>query len=230
LYKAFFFIVLAGIFISSGTADQTETPPDTQSAVTIETLFPMGKEWQWRYESKTRDGISHYTTRYRGTFNREGEVFHLLSNPYGVSYYQIGPDALKVKGVAPAEDLKNVNFYTTGDLTRLKYPLKKGDRWRGRALLDRESDSVITNYATEIIGWETITVPSGTYDALATSSTVNTIFVNREKGFGKGMISRENQWYAPGVGLVRRTINFMYEKDKMTLYRDDRLQDYTHPR
>lgn len=201
-------------------------------ATLLENLYPMKDGYLWRYERTTREGVKHYATNYLGRYRQEGDLYHLIGNPYGVSYYVQTPEALILAGIAPAEDLKKVSFYEGDGMIRLKKPMRKGTRWSGSTRLEKsEAGQVIsTYYTTEIIGWSKVTVPAGTFDAIVTSTTQNTVFLQKESGFGKGVISGEKIWYTPEIGVVRRLINLIYQDTGVEPLRDDKLEEFIRKR
>ncbi|MBN1902624.1 hypothetical protein JW926_14965 [Candidatus Sumerlaeota bacterium] len=206
------------------TAGRQESKETTPAA--IQSLFPMEQDFSWRYERISKEGVSHYTTSYRGSREMDGHTYHILSNPYGVSYYISSPDFLKIGGMVQNEDVNKVNFYEEGDIVRLKTPLASGNRWQGRAVLEKEEDVIITAYHTEILGWEKVTVPAGDFDSIVTSSTQHTIFIKKKTGVGRGMLTFEQAWYSPGTGMVRRDMHLLYPGDVRVPLRDDRLEEF----
>ena len=199
-----------------------------EDAPTLESLYPMKDGYLWRYKRITSEGVKHYATNYLGRYKKEGDLYHLIGNPYGVSYYKLTPEELILSGIAPAEDLKKVNFYEGKGMVRLKKPLRKGNRWSGQTRLNKsEGEQVIsTYYTTEIIGWSKVEVPAGTFDAIVTSTTQNTVFLHKESGFGKGVITGEKIWYTPEIGMVRRLINLLYQDTGAVPLRDDKLEEF----
>jgi hypothetical protein len=222
----YFFLVLCIImpcFSSISYSQDTELVSGNTVKTDIKTLFPMEKGMKWRYERKSRQGVSRFSTNYLGSVTDNNIKYQLLGNPYGISYFEITPDILYLRGVAPADDPRKVNYYIKGESIRLKEPLIKGNRWHDNILLTKESGTIATGYTTEILGWEKITVPAGTFDALVTSSTLNTIFLNKSDGSAKCLVSNEKIWYSPDNGIVRRLAFIVYGKERV-LHRDDRLE------
>ena len=196
------------------------------SPVSMKEIFPVEKGMEWKYKRDSKEGVSHFTTRFLGTFQKEGEEYFILGNPSGVSYFERKDDVLYHSGIAPAEDLKKVKYYRDGKIIRLKKPLKKGEKWEGSAWLDKNGQSIYTNYKTEILGWEQEEVPAGSYDSVVTSSTINNVFLNEETGFGKGVILHEKAWYAPGTGLIHRQRELMYKGGARVMLHNDELETF----
>lgn len=199
---------------------------DGITSITIQTLFPLSSGLTWRYERTSREGVSHYTTRYMGTFAKDDKILHILGNPFGASYYSSNPEFLSILGMAQGEDIKKVDFYQEGDVIRLKSPILPGTRWQGRAIMEKDEDLIITAYDTEILGWENTKVPAGNFDSVVTSSTQHTVFIKKESGQGKGMFTFEQVWYSPGIGMVRRDMYLLYPGDIQLPFRDDKLEEF----
>ncbi len=194
---------------------------------TIRALFPVERGLHWRYKHKTPEGTSHYATDVFGRYKTSEKTYFIMGNPFGVSYFELTPQALYHRGVAPADDVKKVKFYKGGDIIRLEVPLSARNRWSGGASIEKNGRTITTYYNTEILGWGKIEVPAGTFDALVTSSTKTTVFVEKEAHLGKGAIVREHIWYAPQIGVVRR-LSFLFHKESgYTLLRDDTLEEFT---
>lgn len=199
---------------------------DKLTSITIQSLFPLSRELKWRYERTSREGVSHYAAKYVGTYTKDNEILHILSNPFGASYYASTPHTLTIQGVAPVEDMKSVDFYQEGSIIRLQSPLRRGTRWQGRTLMEKEQDIIITAYDTEILGWEKVKVPAGNFDTLVTSSTQHAIFIKKESGQGKGVFTFERVWYSPEIGMVRRDMYLLYPGDIRIPLRDDKLEEF----
>jgi hypothetical protein len=199
---------------------------DGITSVTIQSLFPLSSDLTWRYERTSREGVSHYTTRYMGTLAKDNEILHILGNPFGASYYSSNPEFLKIRGMSQVEDIKEVDFYQEGDIIRLKSPIRQGTRWQCRAIMEKNEDLIITAYDTEILGWENTNVPAGNFDSIVTSSTQHTVFIKKESGQGKGMFTFEQVWYSPGIGMVRRDMYLLYPGDIQLPFRDDKLEEF----
>lgn len=226
--KIFFIFVIISILITFCVATgANQMTSDNKKAVSIEDLFPLRKGLHWRYKRISREGVSHYKTDYLGTFKPKDVACHLLGNPYGVSYIESTDEALYNRGVAPRDKLQNVSFYQDGEMIRLKTPLEEGNSWNGQYRLEQEERTILTAYYTQVLGWQKVNISGTSYDALLTSTTLNTIFIPKGAETGKGNYSRELIWYAPGVGIVRRTMHFLDgSSPEGVLYRDDGLEEF----
>jgi hypothetical protein len=221
----FSYLFFISVLSAMAGGDNFTTP--TQN-VTIRDLFPLEKGFRWRYTHDTREGTSHYSNEYLGVVTKDGKPYNLLGNPFGVSYFEITPDIIYLRAVAPGEDIENAQFYKGGEMVRLMTPLESGHRWGGKAWVEKEGQPIITAYATEIIGWSKVEVPAGAFDCLVTSSTLNTIFV-REKGMvGVGSLAQDMIWYSPGIGIVRRLKYLLYPNQPQELLSDDKLEEFIH--
>lgn len=200
---------------------------DDSSSISIQALFPIDPGIKWRYERTSSEGDSHYVTHVKGAASIGDRVYYILANPFGVSYYELTPEMLVLKGIAPSEEPENVSFYEEGKMIRLKTPLRKGTRWEDKATLILTDTTILSSYRTEIRGWEKVDVPAGTFDAIVTSSTLNTAFIDSKSELGKGAITMEQVWYSPGTGVVRRANYLIYGKDQTIPVRDDKLEEFT---
>ena len=231
--RVFLFVCLCLILvlINAVAQESINSSPNEETKISgIETLFPAKPGFRWRYLRETGEGTSHYATDFLGSLTKNEKKYQILGNPYGTSYYEITPDMLVLRGIAPADDIKKVDFYEDGGLIRIKKPVKKGNKWEGKATLKRENEIIITSYRSEILGWSKVNVPVGSFDSLVTSSTLNTVFIKTEDGFGKGAVTMEQIWYAPRVGIVRRTIYLMYPGRPLVMLRDDKLEEFIRER
>lgn len=105
-------------------------------------------------------------------------------------------------------DLKFVPFAAT-----YQFPLEPGKKWRARfkgecgVMCSFEVDS-----ESEVRGWERITVPAGTFDALRIDSRDNF-----KHAFGMSSVGTGSIWLAPEV---KRPVKFNY------LYSGKKIKDY----
>jgi len=224
--KTFLLYTLCFVLACCFSIPAQEMAGEEITTATIPTLFPAERGLKWRYLRNSREGQSHYTTNFLGVFSKEDKQYQILGNPYGVSYYTITPEALSLEGIAPADDLKKVDFYKNESLVRLKAPLRSGHRWSGRTRTVKDKEAILTVYSTEIIGWGVVDVPAGRFDTVITSSTLNTLFFKKETGFGKGVLSYEMVWYARDVGIVRRLNFLIYGERQSVPLRDDQLEEF----
>ena len=68
-------------------------------------------------------------------------------------------------------------------------------------------------------------MPAGSFDCLVTSSTLNTIFVREQTAMGLGSLVRENVWYSPGIGIVRKMKYMIYPGHPEEFLSDDELEE-----
>ena len=205
--------------------DKTRESQDP-STITIQSLFPVESGLKWRYERTSAEGVSHYVTNVLRSSSKDNHIYSILTNPFGVSYYELTPEMLLLKGIAPAEEPEKVSYYEEGNMIRLQNPIRKGAMWEDRASLDKADGGILTSYRTVISGWGKAEVPAGVFDAVITSTTLNTVFIDKETGLGKGVFSSEQIWYSPGIGIVRRTNFLLYGKDRAVPVRDDKLEEF----
>lgn len=223
-----FFLCVFGVLASGSLCNPANlVGSDDSSSITIQTLFPMDPGLKWRYERTSAEGVSHYVAGVMGATSKGDRVYHILTNPFGVSYYELTSGMLILKGIAPAEEPEQVSFYEEGHIIRLQAPLRKGNRWEGNASLYQTDKTIVTSYRTEIMGWTKVDVPAGTFDAVVTSSTLNTAFIDKKTDVGKGAITSEQVWYSPGIGVVRRINFLLYGQDRVVPVRDDKLEEFT---
>ena len=111
-------------------------------------------------------------------------------------------------------------------MIRLRTPLRKGTKWEDKATLYQSDTTILVLYRTEILGWAKVDVPAGTFDALVTSSTLNTAFIDRKTEMGKGAVTTEQVWYSPGIGIVRRVNYLLYGGEQAVPVRDDQLKEF----
>jgi len=225
IVSTFSYLFFINILSAVAGGDNFTTP--TQN-VTVSDLFPLEKGFRWRYIHDTREGTSHYSNEYLGVVTKWGEPYKLLGNPFGVSYFEITPDTIYLRAVAPSENIENAQFYKGGEIVRLKIPLVSGNRWSGKTWVEKEGQPIISAYDTEIVGWSKVEVPAGTFDCLVTSTTLNTIFFRNKGRVSVGSFAQDMIWYSPGIGIVRRLKYLLYPKQPQELLSDDRLEEFIH--
>jgi hypothetical protein len=201
-----------------------DTAAPTSQTATLKRLFPFEKGYRWRYIHRTPEGESRISSDYIGSVSKEGKEYYMLGNPYGVSYFEFTKDAIYHRAVAPAQEPNAASFYRDGDMIRLQMPLEKGNRWSNKGWLEADGQTRLVVSETEILGWNRIEVPAGTYDCLVTSSSLNTLFLRKEMKAGLGSLAHELIWYAPDVGIVQRMKYLVYPGEPEEFLNEDKLE------
>jgi hypothetical protein len=103
---------------------------------------------------------------------------------------------------------RNWNLRRTGDnaytpsYPLLRFPLEAGKRWTGRVSFRVGNIDVIHDITAQVVGWERITVPAGSFDSLKIT------FRGRLSASGGGHVPdtgniNDTVWYAP---LIRQVV------------------------
>ena len=92
----------------------------------------------------------------------------------------------------------------------LQFPLEPGKQWRGSVQWNSGSGMLRHDLTTQVTGWERVTVPAGTFDALRMNvrgyiSETGTINYYPQMGSISNVI-----WYAPAIGqIVKKEIGYI---------------------
>ena len=141
--------------------------------------------------------------------NINGHAVHPQKYANGAIYYYTGTP----------EGIKLVNPETSEEDIVLRFPLVAGTRWQQRThihLLDiylpsSSDDAPPARLDSEIVlaSWiesnnETVSVPAGTYTQCIKVSAAGKARVNQRLLGIRTVHVTQSEWYAPGVGLIKR--------------------------
>jgi hypothetical protein len=181
-------------------------------------LFPLHVGMTWTYEVETDMKDDAIVPTLRLTVDRkiefDGWDTWVRRNSSGMEYY-IRRGEGGIRRVASRTDVQEQAVLDDKPRFILKTPLKVGDTWDAPTvpyLLRRPNETprdlvnthqAIMTYKVQALN-ETVTVPLGTYTgcALVRGEATLRLFTDPNNGFNDvPLISQE--WYCPGVGLVR---------------------------
>lgn len=199
---------------------------DNPTTISVKSLFPAKEGMRWRYLRTTREREVHYNLECNGSEIVGGKEYMIFRNPYGISYYDIDEGSVVTRGIAEVEEPGKPILYSGDGLIRLEKPIRIGNRWEGDFGLETEERIMATHFITEIEDIEKLEVPAGTFDAVLTSTTLSTVFIDNETGFGKVVLTLEHIWYAPDVGMIRRSNAFISPEIGIVPRRDDQLEEF----
>ena len=177
------------------TSTPGETPAVTVPAgeeISILDHFPLVDGLKWEYDSNLGDVTSWVTVT--------GDQYTVISesSPLDIKQvFRLIPEGL----ILIEAEMDNWLFSSRRNylppLLRFPLTVTVGEEWlwEGKEIVD---DDIIKSVVKgKIVGWESVTVPAGTYLCLnvhiATTSD-------------DGTISSSTQWLAPGVGIVKADI------------------------
>ncbi len=154
--------------------------------------FPLVDGLKWRYESNMGEVTSWVTvTDDQYTVTSE-------SSPLDIKQvFRLTPEGLILIEAEMDTWLTSDRRTYLPCLLRFPLEVKIGQEWiwEGQELVD---DDIINSVVKgKIVGWETITVPAGTYRCLNVLITTTS---------DDGTTTSSTQWLAPGVGIVKADI------------------------
>ncbi len=174
-----------------------------------ETAYPLAKGHTWTFKTDYDDvtEIVHEVVGTEKLGDVECFVLEVRShNP------EIGaPRVLRKEWLAPGEGGVLIHKQQRGrtemavekPFFKVKHPLRKDDEWRGEA----KAESNAPSYHSVVEGREEVEVPAGKFNAWK-------LRVKSESG---RHVAEGEEWFAPGVGLVKYEITFRSGNDAVSV-------------
>jgi len=203
--KIGFLTFLALITVVFPTIAQTQEIDSIQTAPT----FIVGDKWVYNNYKSLDDAKQGHnpgmdTTRIVREINDKGI---LVSNPKGNRQYLYNKDFNLLEAHSKERDTFYKPFWPT-----YKYPMRVGDKYKVEFSHNRDDGHDNDYTATiRVVGWETITVPAGTFKALRVEMTgywthpIKDSFPPRD---GRADF-KEIHWFAPEVKM--RSVLYLWE-------------------
>ncbi|GEM_PF-5502434 len=167
--------VLVAFVAVSGLAQAGEEP-----------FFPLSKGYRWEYRgSPGRTGME--ITEVSG--ERFAVELTLQGRPFSKLYYRLAKDGLYLEKQAEYTGKGDSLVEFKEPILILPLPAQPGRKWTGKYTIGGHE----MEYRCEILAEEAVVTPAGTFRALP---------VVRKSSADARSYSKE--WYAPGIGLVRR--------------------------
>ena len=219
-------IVIAAIALLAGCAQLPQTPPAGVSPTAAAPTFKVGDSWTYAvhdgYTKLERGTLRHTVTAADankvvlaveqssglGVGCRSVARENSLDKLPGSSQVLCGEEAKRWE-ITPGgswlrHPLTNGSTYTfTPPYPAHEFPLVAGKTWSGKV----KSHDLATgrdfevHYSATVTGWERVTVPAGTFDALVIQRAVFDGYWDYTR---KQSEIREREWYAPAIGRVVR--------------------------
>lgn len=192
-------IIIVGILANPPGEESTFSPAETikttravNEEISILDHFPLVDGIKWKYDSNLGEVTSWVTA--------SGDLYTVTSISSPVDSRQtlrLSPEGLlMIEAEVDTWLYSNRRIYLP-PLLRFPLSVKVGQEWswEGKELVD--DDTIHSFVNGKIIGWESVTVPAGTYRCLKVY--VSTISDD-------GTFSSSTQWLAPGIGIVKADI------------------------
>ena len=163
-----------------------------EEVISILDHFPLVDGLKWRYESNMGEVTSWVTVT--------GDQYTVTSesSPLDIKQvFRLTPEGLILIEAEMDTWLTSDRRTYLPSLLRFPLTVTVGEEWiwEGKELVD---DDIINSVVKgKIVGWESITVPAGTYRCLNVLITTTS---------DDGTTTSSTQWLAPGVGIVRADI------------------------
>jgi hypothetical protein len=194
--KIGFLAFFALIIVAFPTTAQTQEIDSIQIAPT----FVVGDKWVYNnYESLADAKQGHNpgvdTTRIVREINNKGI---LVSNPKGTRQYLYNKDFNWLEAHSKERDTFYKPFWPT-----YKYPMRVGDKYKVEFSHNRDDGRDNDYIATiRVVGWETVTVPAGTFKALKVEMTGHWTHPNPNNRIELWHANfKEINWFAPEVKM-----------------------------
>lgn len=189
-------------FQSSLENEQTSILASSKKTNDNANYYPLKKDMAWTYKlTQSRDGQSNnkfkeMTMSVVDEKNEDGFKSYVLKRYYPNSSIQPNQTLAKVFSdhIELSRYIQQEVFNTTKLPSRtkdyiisMKIPMKDGESWEGRDFSE----------GTELIsvkGYETITVPFGTFDCIK---------INHHLSYKNGKSDDLFYWYAPNIGMIK---------------------------
>ena len=217
---------LLAAMIAAGCAQLPQTPPPGTSPTAAAPVFKAGDSWTYAvhdgYTKFGRGTLRHTVTAADAnkvvlaieqsdglnvgcrSVARDGSLDRLPGNPQALCGEAAQRWEITPGGNWLRHPLTNGSTYTfTPPYQAYAFPLAAGRSWEGRTTsrdlaTGRDFD---VRYSATVVGWERVTVPAGTFDALVVERAVFDGFWDYTR---KQSEIREREWYAPAIGRVVR--------------------------
>jgi len=191
--------IIIGVTPTPAGETRADTPGESAAAtvptgevISILDHFPLVDGLKWRYESNMGEVTSWVTVT--------GDQYTVTSesSPLDIKQvFRLTPEGLILIEAEMDTWLTSDRRTYLPSLLRFPLTVTVGEEWiwEGKELVD---DDIINSVVKgKILGWETITVPAGTYRCLNVLITTSS---------DDGTISSSTQWLAPEVGIVKADI------------------------
>jgi len=192
--------------------------------------FPLNRGPQWNYqiviETPSGKQFRSYNVRNIGRKTVDKKSYAVRHTSYGTDYY-FSEDSDGIFRVGKRTSVEIKPRMDTPMRPVLEYPLEKGMKWQasthpyvlkrlmpvGEAL---KNSFTLPMLYTVVSTNEAITVPAGEYKhcVKVVGSADLVLYVNPLRGYVTVPFTTE-EWYAPGVGLVKMTREEKLEADTM---------------
>jgi len=219
-------VLLAAASLLAGCESLPQTPPPGVSPTAAAPTFKVGDSWTYAvhdgYTKFGRGTLRHTVTAADASkvvlaieqsdglnvgcrsVARDGSLDKLPGNPQALCGEASQRWEITPGGAWLRHPLTNGSTYTfTPPYQAYAFPLAAGRSWDGRVTshdLATGRDFAVT-YSVRVVGWERVTVPAGTFDALVVERAVFDGFWDYTR---KQSEIREREWYAPAIGRVVR--------------------------
>jgi hypothetical protein len=161
----------------------------------------------WRYRGSNQNGPDAPTYKVTRVTPDSIEISYVSNaNEHITLVLNANWNAISQKGIKGADDIRFVP-----DASQFSFPLEVGKKWRGSfkgecgVLCSFEVD-----YEYEVRGWEKVTVPAGSFDAIRIEGRDN-----YRHAFGITSIGTRSTWLAPEI---KHPVKFDYTYANKRLY------------
>jgi hypothetical protein len=219
-------LVIAAIALLAGCQSLPQTPPAGVSPTATAPAFKVGDAWAYAvhdgYTKLERGTLRHTVTAVDAgklvlavepstglsigcrSVARDNSLAKLSGNPQGLCMEAAKRWELTPGGNWLRHPLTNGSTYTfSPPYPAYEFPLVAGKTWNGTT---RSHDLATgrdfeVRYSASVVGWERVTVPAGTFDAIVIERAVYDGYWDYTRAQSN---IREREWYAPALGRVVR--------------------------